>query len=96
MKLVSAALVLLVACSCEPLPPEPPIVVVDAEGPCGNLRRLGCPEGKPNANGRTCEQMLAGAAEVAHVPTECLATARDVADVRACGSDLTLRVRCVR
>jgi hypothetical protein len=98
--LLSALLV--ACCTREPLPPEPPIVEVDvdagAAGPfvraCANLRRLGCPEAETNAAGRSCAQVMMRAGYITVVPTECISSGASVAEVRACGSSNTLRIRC--
>jgi hypothetical protein len=99
---VLLSVLLITCCTREPLPPEPPIVEVDvdagAAGPfvraCANLRRLGCPEAETNAAGRPCGQVMMRAGHISVVPTECITDAASVAEVRACGSSNTLRIRC--
>ncbi len=98
--IVSAMLV--ACCTREPMPPEPPIVEVDVDagaGPfaraCQNLKRLGCPEAEPNSVGQTCAQVMTRASWIAVVPTECIGRAPTVADVRACGTASSLRIRCL-
>ena len=53
---------------------------------CAHLRTLQCPEGQPSPKGKTCEQLVT---ELPYfLPTQCVADATDVDDVRSCG------VRC--
>lgn len=58
------------------------------ETSCANLRKIGCPEGRPSKRGTSCEgiceRMLRTKASNPHV--ECVSRATDVESVRACGS----------
>lgn len=104
---VSAACVaLLVACPPSPQPPvdpsprdgSAPIVEDGSAYPecraaCARLWELGCPEGVPFDGGSTCFRVCAEAEASGKFdlkPT-CLASAHDVAGVRACRT-----VRCAR
>jgi hypothetical protein len=67
--------------------PEPPADCAEA---CANLERLGCPEGRP-ASGANCVDVCdhAESTGVFSMRMACVASARSVGEVRACGT-----VRC--
>lgn len=104
MKLAIVLALLALSCACsapaKDAPPAPPsgegagTPIGDA---CANLRRIPCAEGFPNARtGRTCFEMLSKVAELATVPTDCLAAAKSSDEVRACGeANSAVRVRCL-
>lgn len=84
---------------CPPIPSYP---VGDRDGlgtdigqACQQLRRIGCPEGFPSRKGRTCFESYTAAAALANVPALCLMASASESDVRACGGDSDVRVRCV-
>lgn len=102
MKLCLLSCVLVVVACGSTWSPPPISPPTDRDGPgnpmgqaCIRLREVGCPEGWPSRSGRTCFETLTSAAELASVPSACLAGARSVDDVRACGSANTVRVRCI-
>ncbi len=89
----------LFACRPAPPPVEPSPVARDGLGTtlgaaCVRLRDLGCPEGGPTKQGRTCFEHLSGLAELVDVPAACVAGASSRDAVRACGSSATTRFRC--
>jgi hypothetical protein len=94
------ALLAILLCGCPPMPPvSPPTDADAAETPnvdacaaaCAKLLALGCPEGRPNDAGVTCE-MLCDEDQVKGVSAQlrpaCVADAGSVAALAACG------VRC--
>lgn len=85
--------------------PPGPMDPVDAEDPppesanypvcaraCANLKRLGCPEAERPDGGRTCYAVCADAEKSGKFPLKpiCIATAKDVVDVKSCKT-----VRCL-
>lgn len=83
--------------SCET--PAPVVPIADSGGgqmtdgceiACKNLRRLNCPEAKPNAKGMECAEVCRRAERLRDMNTVCVATAGDLDDLRECGT-----VRCV-
>ncbi len=100
MKSPALALVVVALVACRPIPPKPtPPADRDGLGTpigvaCVQLRALGCPEGTPTKLGRTCFEHLTALAELAEVPTACVAGASSREAVRACGSSTTTRFRC--
>ena len=98
---IACLAVVTVACASEgatrTASPEPPAKDVSGERfavACANLRKLGCPEGEPNARGVTCSASLERASHLAPVDAGCLSNATDVDAVRACGGVDQVRVRC--
>lgn len=92
MRAFVLALVVLVLLACgSPPPPAPPPAPAgdDPEGACATLARLGCPEAQLAA--AVCPDVLRRAGELRDLRTGCIAAARDVAELRACGT-----VRCGR
>ena len=89
VKLGLAALTLaalVVGCPSPALPPEPPVVeTVSAERVCARLAELECPEAD-DAN--RCVEGVRRMQRLVRLDTACVADARDVEAVRACG------VRC--
>lgn len=88
-----------------PSPPEPgpadaaPTPPADAAAceddccrACAVLARFSCPEGLPTAKGETCADVVrrTEATGVVHLPADCVAHAKSLADVIGCG------VRCVK
>lgn len=97
-------LALLLLIGCTPVVPisDPPYAPSDRDGlgtvigdACAQLRRLGCPEGFANRRGRTCFESYSRAAEYSDVPATCIKASPSVDDVRSCGGDNSIRVRCV-
>jgi hypothetical protein len=58
---------------------------------CSNLSRLGCPESRKPAGGRTCVQTCKAIEGVSSYSPACVAASADVAAVRKCPA-----VRCLR
>lgn len=85
---------------CPPIEPHYPASNRDGLGTplgdaCERLRRMGCPEGWPNKRERTCFESYTDASRLAAVPATCIKSSVTQAEVRACGDDRSVRVRCV-
>lgn len=79
---------------CPPPSPEPPPsddLMVEAEAACGNLRRLGCPEGQGSVAGVSCAVIVVRAAALRSLPLACWTRAQTTVDAESCGL-----VRCTR
>lgn len=93
---LAAALLVLYGCPRGDLPAQ------DRDAPsspigrtCVSLQRVGCPEGDPLPNGRSCYDHLSDVALRINIPTRCVEDATTAADVRSCGDGKTeLRFRC--
>lgn len=90
--------VALAACSTT-FPPRPP--PPDRDGlstplgaACAKLRELGCPEGQPTKQARTCYEHLTSLPPAVEVPSQCILAANTQDAVRACGDANTTRFRC--
>lgn len=101
LRQVFGTMLLVIGAACSsPVAPEVPMQT-DRDGigsplgdACANLRRVGCTEGFP-ANGKTCFEHLTARTVLVDVPAACLINSVDRQDARACGTDSTLRVRCL-
>jgi hypothetical protein len=85
---------------CPPVHPDYPTSDRDGLGTtigdaCDRLRRMGCPEGWPNRSGRTCFESYTSASMLAAVPATCITRATTQSEVRSCGDENTVRVRCI-
>lgn len=104
----SSVLLLLACASTPPDTPKPP---ADPDGigqpigdVCVQLRKVGCPEGKPNAKtSKTCFENYTAAAKIVNasdpaqaVPIACLRVAATPVDVGKCGDANTIRVKCTQ
>lgn len=83
-----ALVVGLVACSAPPPPPAPAPSDTSAEAACSTIARLRCPEA--TLTGPSCPAVIRRAEELRDMHLPCVAGARTVDELRACGS-----VRCI-
>ncbi len=95
-------LLLLVSCATPPIH-ESDYVVTDRDqlgtpigDACLQLRKLGCREGLNNRVPRTCYEVMASSAQIMLVPIDCIKSSATVSDVRECGNDNTVRIRCLQ
>lgn len=84
---------------CPPVEPNYPATDRDGLGTplgdaCERLRRMGCPEGWPNRKERTCFESYTAASKLAAVPAACIKASVTHRELRACGDDNSVRVRC--
>lgn len=85
---------------CPPVEPNYPTSERDGIGTpigeaCRQVRRVGCPEGFRNAKDRTCFESYTAASALARVPVDCLRSSTTQNEIRACGDERSVRVRCV-
>lgn len=81
----------LVACTpVGPVAPSPVDPNATPESACTTLAILGCGESAQAANGASCPDVLRKAMQLRNFDLACIASAVDVAAVRACGG----AVRC--
>lgn len=84
-----AGAVALAGCTPRPPPPPPaPAPSDSAEAACSTIARLRCPEA--TLTGPSCPAVIRRAEELRDMHLPCVAGARTVGELRACGS-----VRCV-
>lgn len=93
MKLLVLALPMLLAChpTPQPNPPPGPEPLDAAAGPtcatyCAHVRALGCIQGKPTAEGATCEQVCSNVqtSGYARLDLKCSTNAADCRAVDRC------------
>lgn len=86
-----AGAVALAGCTPRPPPPPPPAPApsdTSAEAACSTIARLRCPEA--TLTGPSCPAVIRRAEELRDMHLPCVAGARTVDELRACGS-----VRCI-
>jgi hypothetical protein len=79
---------------CPPPDPDPPPsddLIVDAEGACANLRRIGCPEAQGSIGGLSCAVIIVRASALRPLPLACWTAAATVSEAKACGA-----LRCIQ
>ncbi len=79
-------LILLLALSCSPTPvPQPAETPASCSAACARWREMGCEEGQPTAEGKTCEDVCLHVGEAGiGLDTACVQQASSCEAARSC------------